>query len=100
MHDFFKKALQRIKIGFIRWFEYSKQTIPLIFIVVATFFFTAFLDFQIQGTEYQLESHIAAIRKFLDTPYNNLSAFYLFAIYMIAIVQFFNAATFAKKRAP
>jgi nucleoside recognition membrane protein YjiH len=100
MNDRPQNVLRRIHIAIVRWYEYSRQTIPLMFIVVATFFFTAFLDFQIQGTEYHLDSHIAAIRQFLDTPYNNLSAFYLFAIYLIAIVQFFNAATFAKKRAP
>ncbi len=83
-----------------RWYSYNKQTIPLMFILVGAFFFTAFLDFEIRGTDIELESHITAIQKFLNTPYNNLSAFYLFAIYLIAIVQVFNAATFAKKRSP
>ncbi len=83
-----------------RWYSYNKQKIPMIFILIGTFFFTAFLDFEIQNTTIKLESHIAAIRKFLDTPYNNLSAFYMFSIYLIAIVQLFNASSFAKKRSP
>lgn len=80
------------------WYQYNKQKIPMIFILIGTVFFTGFLDFEIQTTDIKLESHIAAIRKFLDTPYNNLSAFYLFLMYLIAIIQVFNSASFAKTR--
>lgn len=83
-----------------RWYSYNKQKIPLIFILIGAFFFTAFLDFDIQGTGIVLRSHISAIRLFLDSDYNNLSAFYLFAIYLIAIIQIFNSSGFGKKRAP
>ncbi len=83
-----------------RWYQYNKQKIPMIFTLIGTFFFTAFLDFNVQTTEFKLESHISAIRKFLNTPYNNLSAFYLFAMYLIAIIQLFNTFGFAKKRSP
>jgi hypothetical protein len=83
-----------------RWYDYNKQSIPLYFVLIGAFFFTAFLDFEIQGTGIILESHIAAIRKFLNTPQNNLSAFYLFAMYLIALIQIFNASSFAKKRSP
>ncbi|MBE0700442.1 MAG: hypothetical protein IH571_02035, partial [Acholeplasmataceae bacterium] len=63
-------------------------------------FFTAFLDFEVQGTGIILRSHIAAIQKFLNTPRNNLSAFYLFSLYLIALIQIANTMTFAKKRSP
>ncbi|MCK7488641.1 MAG: hypothetical protein MZU97_26440 [Bacillus subtilis] len=33
-----------------RWYDYNKQSIPLYFVLVGAFFFTAFLDFEIQGT--------------------------------------------------
>lgn len=81
-----------------RWYQYNKQKIPMIFTLIGAFFFTALLDFEIQTTSYKLESHIAAIRKFLDTPYNNLSAFYLFLMYLIAIIQVFNTASFGKTK--
>jgi hypothetical protein len=83
-----------------RWYDYHKQSIPLYFILIGAFFFTAFLDFEIQGTAIKLDSHIYAIRQFLNTPQNNLSAFYLFAMYLIALIQIFNAANFAKKQNP
>lgn len=72
----------------------------MIFTAMGTFFFTALIDFEIQETSIKLESHIAAIRMFLNTPYNNMSAFYLFAIYLIAIVQLFNSFSFSRKRSP
>lgn len=90
----------RRETAFKRWYDYHKQSIPLYFILIGAFFFTAFLDFEIQGTGIKLDSHIYAIRKFLNTPENNLSAFYLFAMYLIALIQIFNAATFSKKRNP
>lgn len=74
--------------------------IPTIFMIVGGIFVTAFLDFNVQGTEMVLESHISAMRKLLDTTYGNLSALFLFIAYLIAIVQIFNATNFAKKRSP
>jgi hypothetical protein len=83
-----------------RWYSFNKQKIPMIFIAVGTLLFTAFLDFEVQGTDIKLVSHIASIRLLLDTPLNNLAAFFLFAIYMISLIQLFNAFTFAKKQSP
>ncbi|MCR3905640.1 MAG: hypothetical protein NUK62_01235 [Tenericutes bacterium] len=83
-----------------RWYSFNKQKIPMIFILIGVFFFTAFLDFEVQGTEFKLLSHIAAMQKFLNTPYNNLSAFYLFLLYLIALIQIFNTVSFAQKRSP
>src|SRR5690606_31158216 len=85
---------------FKRWYSFNKQRIPLIFIFFGVFFFTAFLDFEIQGTDIKLQSHIYAIQRFLNTPYNNLTAFFLFAMYLIALIQIFNGVSFAQKRAP
>jgi len=83
-----------------RWYSFNKQKIPMNFTAFGTFFFTALIDFEVQGTSIKLVSHIAAIRKFLNTPYNNMSAFYLFAIYLIGVVQLFNSFSFSKKRSP
>lgn len=80
------------------WYQYNKQKIPMIFMLFGAFFFTAFLDFEIQTTAIKLDSHIFAIRKFLNTPRNNLSSFYLFTVYLVAIIQVFNTAGFAKTR--
>jgi hypothetical protein len=85
---------------FKRWYSFNKQRIPMIFILLGVFFFTAFLDFEIQGTEIKLQSHIYAIQRFLNTPYNNLTAFFLFSMYLIALIQIFNGVTFAQKRSP
>lgn len=85
---------------FKRWYSFNKQRIPLIFIMFGVFFFTAFLDFEIQGTSIKLQSHIYAIQRFLNTPYNNLTAFFLFSMYLIALIQIFNGVSFAQKRSP
>lgn len=82
-----------------RWYSFNYPKIPAIFISIGAIFFTAFLDFEIQGTDIKLESHISAIRKFLNTPLNNLSAFLLFLIYLVAILQMFNSFGYAKTRA-
>jgi hypothetical protein len=83
-----------------RWYSYNKQKIPMIFTLFGAFFFTAFLDFEVQGTDIKLDSHIAALNKLTNTPQNNIAAFMLFAMYMIALIQLFNSFTFAKKRSP
>ncbi len=83
-----------------RWYSFNKQKIPMIFTFFGTIFFTAFLDFNIQGTDIKLLSHIAAIKKLSNSILSNLSALFIFAIYLIAIMQLFNTFTFAKKRSP
>lgn len=83
-----------------RWYSFNKQKIPMYFILLGTFFFTAFIDFNFQGTPLKLQSHIASIYKLSGSQGNNLAAFYLFAIYLIAIVQAFNAFTFASRQSP
>lgn len=83
-----------------RWYSYNKQKIPMIFTLFGAFFFTAFLDFTVQGTSIKLDSHIAALNKLTNTPQNNLAAFMLFTMYLVALIQLFNSFTFAKKRSP
>ena len=83
-----------------RWYSYNKQKIPMIFILIGTVFFTAFLDFEVQGTSFKLNSHIAALNKLGNNPQNNIAAFLLFSMYLIALIQLFNSFTFAKKRSP
>jgi TRAP-type mannitol/chloroaromatic compound transport system permease small subunit len=85
---------------FKRWYSFNFQKIPAIFITIGTIFFTAFIDFNIQGTDIVLQSHIAAIRKFLNTDLGNLSAFLLFLIYLVSILQMFNSIGYSKKRSP
>lgn len=83
-----------------RWYSFNKQKIPMYFILLGTIFFTAFIDFNFQGTPLRLQSHIASIYKLSNSEANNLAAFYLFAIYLTAIVQAFNAFTFASRQSP
>ncbi len=83
-----------------RWYSYNKQKIPMIFTLIGAFFFTAFLDFEVQGTKIKLDSHIDALNKLTNTPQNNLAAFMLFVMYLVALIQLFNSFTFAKKRSP
>ncbi|MBN2503859.1 MAG: hypothetical protein JXB20_00775 [Bacilli bacterium] len=83
-----------------RWYSFNKQKIPAIFTTVGTLFFTAFLDFNVQGTEIKLESHIAALKQLTGSTLSNLAAPFMFCIYLISIIQFFNSFTFAKKRSP
>lgn len=83
-----------------RWYSFNKQKIPMYFILLGTIFFTAFIDFNFQGTPLKLQSHIASIYKLSNSKVNNLAAFYLFAIYLTAIVQAFNAFTFASRQNP
>lgn len=90
--------LEKKESALKRWYDFNKQTIPLFFIVIGVFFFTAFLDFEIQGTNIILRSHISAIQKFLNTPRNNLSGFYLFSMYLIALIQLFNGVSYTKTR--
>lgn len=72
----------------------------MIFILIGAIVFTAFLDFKVQDTEYTWKCHIYAIQQLLDTQYGNMSALYLFIIYLVSLVQIANAFTFSKKQAP
>lgn len=83
-----------------RWYSFNKQKIPMYFILMGTFFFTAFLDFNMAKFGFKLDSHFAAINKLLGTSANNLSSFYVFMIYLISIIQAFNAFTFSSKQNP
>lgn len=78
----------------IRWYNYNKYTIPVIFTVIGTLIFTVFLDFRTGDINF--ESHITAINMLT----NRYVGFYLFAIYLIAIVQLANSLSFSKKRSP
>ena len=82
------------------WYSFNKQKIPMIFILIGTFFYTAFLDFEVQGTQIELLSHIDAIRFLADSTRNNFAAFLLFLMYLLSLLQVFNGFSFGKKRAP
>lgn len=86
-----------MKQSFKRWYSFNKEKIPMYFIIVGTIFFTAFLDFNVQKTPIKLQSHITAIQRLSSNTLNNLSAFFLFMAFLIAVIQAFNAITFAKK---
>jgi len=78
----------------IRWYNYNKYSIPVIFTIIGTLIFTVFLDFRTGETNFV--SHIAAI----SVLTNRVIGFYLFSIYMIALVQIANSLAFKKKRSP
>ena len=82
---------------FKRWYSFNKEKIPMYFVIIGAIFFTAFLDFTVQKTPIKLQSHITAIQRLSSNTLNNLSAFFLFAAFLIAIIQAFNAITYAKK---
>ena len=103
-HKPFKERISSFKAKakhqFIYWYSFNKQKIPMIFILLGTFFFTAFLDFEIQGTSIKLLSHIDAIRDLSLSTRNNIAGFLLFTMYMASLLQVFNSFSFGKKRAP
>jgi hypothetical protein len=79
---------------YIRWYNYNKFSIPVIFTVIGTLIFTIFLDFRTGDIDFQ--SHISAI----NVLTNKIVGFYLFSIYMIALIQLANSMAYAKKRSP
>lgn len=83
--------------AFKRWYSFNKEKIPMYFFIVGTIFFTAFLDFNVQKTPIRLQSHITAIQRLSSSTLNNLSAFFLFVAFLLAVIQAFNAITYAKK---
>ena len=90
----------KIKEWFVYWYSFNKQKIPMIFVFIGTIMFTAFLDFEIQNTEIKLESHIYAIQQLTSSTQNNLTAVFLFLMYLLSVIQLFNAITFGKKQSP
>ncbi len=78
----------------IRWYNYNKYSIPVIFTLIGTIVFTIFLDFRTGDTNFV--SHISAI----NVLTNKVIGFYLFSIYMISLVQLANSLAFKKKRSP
>jgi hypothetical protein len=78
----------------IRWYNYNKYSIPVIFTVLGTLVFTLFLDFRTGDVNFL--SHISAI----NVLTNKIIGFYLFSIYMISLVQLANSIAFSKKRSP
>ncbi len=93
---FMEKAKHKIRY----WYSFNKQKIPMIFILIGTIFYTAFLDFEVQGTSIKLLSHIDALRYISDSVRNNIAAFLLFTMYLLSLLQLFNSIGFGKKRAP
>lgn len=85
--------IQREK-WYIRWYNYNKYSIPVYFTVIGSLIFTLFLDFRTAGIDFR--SHISAINMLT----NRIVGFYLFAIYLIALVQIANSMSFSKKRSP
>jgi len=103
--DWLRSVPGKIKRWAVRWYSFNKQKIPMIFILIAGFVFTAFLDFKISRDiddlpAIEFQSHIHAIIQFVSSPLANMTGFLLFGIYLIAIIQMFNSFTFAKKRSP
>jgi len=78
------------------WYQFNQSKIPMYIMMLGVFFFTAFLDFEVQGTEIKLLSHIAAIQKFINTTQGNLAGFYLFAMFMVSLISLANVIGFAK----
>jgi len=78
----------------VRWYNYNKHSIPVYFTVIGSLIFTLFLDFRTAGIDFK--SHISAINMLS----NRVVGFYLFAIYIIALIQIANSMSFSKKRSP
>lgn len=79
---------------YVRWYNYNKYSIPVILTVIGSIIFTVFLDFRTGDIDFK--SHISSINLLT----NKIVAFYLFSIYMIALVQVANSMAFSKKRSP
>jgi hypothetical protein len=89
MHDHI-----RTEKWYVRWYNYNKYSIPVILTIIGSIIFTVFLDFRTGDIDFK--SHISAINLLT----NKIVAFYLFSIYMIALVQVANSMAFSKKRSP
>lgn len=77
-----------------RWYSYNKYKIPVIFTVIGSLIYTLFLDFRTTG--FVFRSHISAISELTS----KIIGFYLFAMYIIAMIQIFNSLSFSRKRSP
>lgn len=88
------KPKETFKSFAIRWYEFNKFKIPVIFTVIGSLIYTLFLDFR--TGDFVFRSHISAINELLSKEVG----FYLFSMYIIAMVQIFNSMSFSKKRSP
>lgn len=91
------KVTTEKRVGrFALWYSYNKYKIPTYFILIAVVIFTAFLDFK--AGNFEFNTHLSTIGRL--TADSNIIGFYLFLIYLLAIVQVVNAISFSKKRSP
>ena len=85
-----------IESSFKHWLNETPEKFVLYATLIGTFFFTAFLDFRVQGTPIRLQSHIAAAYKASDTSIGLV----LFLIVLFSILQAVNAVSFKGKKSP
>ncbi len=88
------KPKETFSVFMKRWYSYNKYKIPVIFTVIGSLFYTLFLDFR--TLDFVFKSHISAISELTS----KIIGFYLFAMYIIAMVQIFNSMSYSRKRSP
>lgn len=76
-----KKIYLKLKTSTIRWYEYSKQNIPVILTILASVLLTS-----------TMRTHIAAITPLFSAE----SGFYMFVIMMLAALIMFSVFAFGK----
>lgn len=76
---------EAIKTGLKRWFQFNYHTIAIYFTAIGTIVYTA-----------TMPTHIKTVYNLL----NELSAFYMFMMMILATIQIFNAVSYAKKKSP
>src|SRR5690554_5790531 len=81
--------------GFSYWYSFNKHKIPVYITFLSFFFYTAFLDFNMAGTPFMVQSHIRTVFQV-----HSMSSFALFVMYLIAIIQLFNVMSYSKKLNP
>lgn len=81
--------------GFKYWYSFNKHKIPVYITGISFFFYTAFLDFDMLGTPFMVESFMKTIYRIAP-----ISAFLLFVMYLVAIIQLFNVMGYSKKLNP
>jgi|GEM_PF-1108675 len=104
LNDNAKRAKKPFKERVAIWYDYNKQTIPFIFIIISTIMLTAFLDVGAMPTrDWYLESHFHAMNRlhtFFPSNWTLLLPAFMFAMNLIVIILFFLSFTFSKKRSP
>ena len=100
-----KRAKKPFKERAAIWYDYNKQSIPFIFMIISTIFISAFLDIGPQPLDrnWYMSSHFQAMERlytFFPTQLHLLLPAILFAMILIAIVMFFMSFSFSKKRSP